>query len=105
MLVNVSTHAKYTLSKSDKPMVQFTFEITDGEFKGRTHNKFMLLCGNDEAGLRRNLNRYGTELKKYGIIATSIKDSFEQVGHTVGTEVKLTLSTKNEFLNTSVEVL
>lgn len=97
--------AEYKLSKSDKPMVQFSFEITEGEFTGKRHNKFMMLAGKDETSLKGNLNRYGTELKKYGIVATSIQDSFEQLQNIVGTEVKITLTTKNEFTNTSVEVL
>lgn len=99
------TDAEYKLSKSDKPMVQFSFEITDGEYEGKTHNKFMMLCGNDESQLKGNLTRYGTEIKKYGIVATSIQDSFDQLKNIIGTEVKLTVTTKNEFTNTSVEVL
>ncbi len=97
--------AEYKLSKSDKPMVQFSFEITDGEYEGRKHNKFMMLCGKDESQLKGNLNRYGTELKKYGIEATSIQDSFDKLAGIIDTEVKLTITIKNEFTNTSVEVL
>ena len=99
------TDAGYKLSKSDKPMVQFSFEITEGEYEGKTHNKFMMLCGNDETQLKGNLTRYGTEIKKYGIVATSIQDSFDQLKNIIGKEVKLTITTKNEFTNTSVEVL
>lgn len=98
-------NAEYKISKNDKPMVVFSFEITDGEYKGKNHNKFMMLCGSDEDKLKANLSRYGTELKKYGIIATSIQDSFEQLKNIVNKEVKLTLTTKNEFTNTSVEIL
>lgn len=97
--------AEYKLSKSDKPMVQFTFEITEGEFTGKKHNKFMMLCGNDESQLKGNLTRYGNEIKKYGIVATSIQDSFDQLKNIINKEVKLTLTTKNEFTNTSVEVI
>lgn len=98
--------AEYKMSKAEKPMVQFSFKITEGEYKDKTHNKFCLLSGKDEAGLRANLNRYGTELKKYGLEVNSIQDSFEQLKNTIGREVKLTIKTSDSgFTNTSVEVL
>lgn len=100
------TNAEYRLSKADKPMVMFTFEITDGEFKGRKHNKFMMLSGKDETSLKGNLTRYGNELKKYGIVATSIQDSFDKLKDIIGTEVKLTIkTTENGFTNTQVELI
>lgn len=102
----VVTGAEYKMSKSEKPMVQFTFKITEGEFKDRVHNKFMMLCGNDEAHLKGNLTRYGNELKKYDIIATSIQDSFDKLATIKNKEVKLTIKTNDAgFTNTSVEVL
>ena len=98
--------AEYKMSKSEKPMVQFQFKITEGDYKDKTHNKFCLLSGKDEAGLRANLNRYGTELKKYGLVVSSIQDSFDQLKNTIGKEVKLTIKTSDSgFTNTSVEVL
>ena len=98
--------AEYNMSKSEKPMVQFQFKITEGDYKDKIHNKFCLLSGKDEAGLRANLNRYGTELKKYGLVVSSIQDSFEQLKNTIGKEVKLTIKTSDSgFTNTSVEVL
>ena len=98
--------AEYKMSKAEKPMVQFSFKITEGDYKDKIHNKFCLLSGKDEAGLRANLNRYGTELKKYGLVVSSIQDSFEQLKNTIGTEVKLTIETSDSgFTNTSVEVL
>lgn len=98
--------AEYKMSKSEKPMVQFQFKITEGDYKDKIHNKFCLLWGKDEAGLRANLNRYGTELKKYGLVVSSIQDSFEQLKNTIGKEVKLTIKTSDSgFTNTSVEVL
>lgn len=98
--------AEYKMSKAEKPMVQFSFKITEGDYKDRIHNKFCLLSGKDEAGLRANLNRYGTELKKYGLTVSSIQDSFEQLKNTIGKEVKLTIKTSDSgFTNTSVEVL
>lgn len=98
--------AGYKMSKAEKPMVQFSFKITEGDYKDKIHNKFCLLSGKDEAGLRANLNRYGTELKKYGLVVSSIQDSFEQVKNTIGREVKLTIKTSDSgFTNTSVEVL
>ena len=98
--------AEYKMSKAEKPMVQFSFKITEGDYKDKTHNKFCLLSGKDEAGLRANLNRYGTELKKYGLEVNSIQDSFDQLKNTIGREVKLTIKTSDSgFTNTSVEVL
>ena len=98
--------AEYKMSKAEKPMVQFQFKITEGDYKDKTHNKFCLLSGKDESGLRANLNRYGTELKKYGLEVNSIQDSFEQLKNTIGREVKLTIKTSDSgFTNTSVEVL
>ena len=102
----VVTGAEYKMSKSEKPMVQFTFKITEGEFKDRVHNKFMMLCGNDETHLKGNLTRYGNELKKYDIVATSIQDSFDKLATIKNKEVKLTIKTNDaRFTNTSVEVL
>lgn len=103
----IVTNAEYKLSKAEKPMVQFSFKITEGEYKDKIHNKFCLLSGKDEQQLRSNLNRYGTELKKYGLVVTSIQDSFDQLKQTIGKDVKLTLKTNENsgFTNTSVEVL
>lgn len=102
----IVTKAEQKTSKSDKMMIQFTFKITEGEYKDKYHNKFMMLVGKDEASLRANLARYGTELKKYGLQVTSIQESFELLTNTIGREVKLTLKTSDSgFTNTSVEVL
>ena len=102
----IVTKAEYKMSKSDKPMVQFSFKVTEGEHKDKYHNKFMMLSGKDDASLRGNLTRYGTELKKYGLQVTSIEDSFEQIKATIGRDVKLIIKTSDSgFTNTSVEVL
>lgn len=102
----VVTGAEYKMSKAEKPMVQFSFKITEGEFKDRVHNKFMMLCGNDETHLKGNLTRYGNELKKYDIVATSIQDSFDKLATIKNKEVKLTIKTNDAgYTNTSVEVL
>lgn len=99
-------NAEYKMSKTDKPMVMFSFEITDGDYKGRKHNKCMLLSGKDEATLKGNLTRYGAELKKYGIVATSIQDSFDQLKSCVDKEVKITIKTSDSgYTNTSVEII
>ena len=104
--VAIVVGAEYKTSKSEKQMVQFQFKITEGDYKDKIHNKFCLLWGKDEAGLRANLNRYGTELKKYGLVVSSIQDSFEQLKNIIGREVKLTIKTSDSgFTNTSVEVL
>ena len=98
--------AEYKMSKTDKPMVMFSFEITEGDYKGRKHNKCMLLAGKDESSLKGNLTRYGTELKKYGITATSIQNSFEQLDSCLNREVKITIKTSDSgYTNTSVELI
>jgi hypothetical protein len=102
----IVTKAEYKLSKAEKPMVQFSFKVTEGEYKDKYHNKFMMLAGKDETSLRGNLSRYGTELKKYGLEVTSIQESFEALTQTIGRDVKITLKTSDSgFTNTSVEVL
>lgn len=102
----IVTGAEYKKSKSEKPMVQFSFKVTEGEYKDKVHNKFMMLVGKDEASLRGNLSRYGTELKKYGLQVNSIQESFDSLSSTIGREVKITLKTSDSgFTNTSVEVL
>lgn len=98
--------AEYKMSKNDKPMVQFQFKVSDGDYTDKIHNKFMMLAGSDETSLKRNLTRYGTELKKYGIEATSIEDSFNKLAKLKNIDVKLTLKTSDTgFTNTSVEVI
>ena len=102
----IVTGAEYKMSKADKPMVQFSFKITEGEYKDRTHNKFMMLCGNDESQLKANLTRYGNELKKYNIVATSIQNSFDQLASCKNQEVKLTIKTNDAgFTHTTVELV
>ena len=98
--------AEYKMSKNDKPMVQFQFKITDGDYKDKVHNKFMMLSGSDETNLKRNLTRYGNEIKKYNIKATSIQDSFDKIAKLKNIDVKLTLKTTDTgFTNTSVEII
>ena len=66
----------------------------------------MLLSGKDESSLKGNLTRYGTELKKYGITATSIQNSFEQLDSCLNREVKITIKTSDSgYTNTSVELI
>lgn len=102
----IVTKAEYKLSKAEKPMVQFTFKITEGDYKDKYHNKFMMLSGKDEASLRANLSRYGTELKKYGLQVTSLPESFDSLKSTISKEVKITVKTSDSgYTNTSVEVL
>lgn len=102
----VVTGAEYKMSKNDKPMVQFSFKITEGEYEGRVHNKFMMLSGTNDQNLKANLTRYGNELKKYGIVATSIQNSFDQLGTCKNREVKLSIKTNEAgFTHTTVELI
>ena len=35
--------AEYKMSKAEKPMVQFQFKITEGDYKDKIHNKFFYI--------------------------------------------------------------
>lgn len=98
-------------SKSGSPMVTMVFEITNGEYAGKQHRKFLMLAGKDEQQTRQNLNRFATEVKKLGVdTSKGFNSVIEQLPEYVNTECKITVETTitkkgTEFINTSFEVL
>ena len=98
-------------SKTGKPMVTFVFEITNGEYEGKQHRKFLMLCGKDEQQTKQNLNRFATEIKKLGVDTTKgFNAALDQLPNFIDTECKITITTTvskqgNEFVNTSFEVV
>ena len=98
-------------SKTQKPMVTITFEISEGEHKGEQHRKFLMLTGKDEMQTRQNLNRFATEIKKLNVdTSKGFNASIEELETKIGTECKITITTTvskqgKEFVNTSFEVL
>ncbi len=98
-------------SKSGKPMVTMIFEVTNGEYEGQQHRKFLMLTGKDEQQTRQNLNRFATEMKKLGVdTSKGFNSTIEQLPKFTDTECKITITTTvskqgNEFVNTSFEVV
>ena len=100
-----------TESKAGKPMFVLSFKITDGEFKDQIHKQFIMLCGNDETQLARNLNRYATTVKKLGINTDNgIEDTFNQLGKGLNKKVIVKVETSvakngNSYTNTSFDLV
>lgn len=98
-------------SKSERPMVTFTFEITEGEYAGKNHKKFLMLSGNNESQTRQYLNRFSTEIKKLGVdTSKGFNNAIEQLPDHINTECKIKIETTvskqgKEYINTSFEVL
>jgi len=94
------------------PMVTISFEIIEGEEKGRIHKQFLMLAGKNDSQLRQNVHRYATSIKKFGIdTSKKIIDTFKEFNKAIDKEVKLKLETTvakktgNKYQNTSFEVL
>ena len=100
-----------TESKAGKPMFVLSFKITEGEFKDQIHKQFIMLCGNDETQLLRNLNRYATTVKKLGIdTEQGIEYTFNHLGVGLNKEVivKVKISVAkngNSYTNTSFDLI
>ena len=100
-----------TESKSGKPMFVLSYKITEGEFKDQIHKQFIMLCGNDETQLLRNLNRYATTVKKLGIdTEQGIEYTFKHLGVGLNKEVILKIETSvgkngNSYTNTSFDLV
>lgn len=97
-------------SKSGKPMFVVTYKILDGEFKGYNHKQFIMLCGNDETQVSRNLNRFATTIKKLGIDTTQgLEYAINNLGRGLNKQVIVKVETTvakngNEYTNTSFEL-
>lgn len=100
-----------TESKNGKPMFVLSYKITDGEYKEQIHKQFIMLCANDEAQLKRNLNRYATTVKKLGIDTTKgIDHTFNNLGVGLNKKVILKVETTvakngNSYTNTSFDLV
>lgn len=100
-----------TESKAGKPMFVLSYKITEGEFKDQIHKQFIMLCGNDETQLLRNLNRYATTVKKLGIdTEQGIEYTFNHLGVGLNKEVILKIETSvhkngNSYTNTSFDLV
>lgn len=100
-----------TESKAGKPMFVLSYKITEGEFKDQIHKQFIMLCGNDETQLLRNLNRYATTVKKLGIdTEQGIEYTFNHLGVGLNKEVILKIETSvakngNSYTNTSFDLI
>lgn len=98
-------------SKSQKPMVTMVFEVTNGEYEGQQHRKFLMLTGKDEQQTRQNLNRFATEMKKLGVdTSKGFSSTIEQLPKFTDKECKIKIETTvskqgNEYVNTSFEVV
>lgn len=83
-----------TESKAGKPMFVISYKIMEGEFKDQIHKQFIMLCGNDETQLSRNLNRYATTVKKLGIdTEQGIEYTFNHLGVGLNKEVIVKVET------------
>lgn len=100
-----------TESKAGKPMFVISYKIMEGEFKNQIHKQFIMLCGNDETQLSRNLNRYATTVKKLGIdTEQGIEYTFNHLGVGLNKEVIVKVETSvakngNSYTNTSFDLI
>ena len=100
-----------TESKAGKPMFVIIYKIMEGEFKDQIHKQFIMLCGNDETQLSRNLNRYATTVKKLGIdTEQGIEYTFNHLGVGLNKEVIVKVETSvakngNSYTNTSFDLI
>ena len=100
-----------TESKAGKPMFVLSYKITEGEFKDQIHKQFIMLCGNDETQVLRNLSRYATTVNKLGIDTDQgIEYTFNHLGVGLNKEVILKIETSvakngNSYTNTSFDLV
>lgn len=100
-----------TESKAGKPMFVISYKIMEGEFKDQIHKQFIMLCGNDETQLARNLNRLATTVKKLGIdTEQGLEYTFNHLGVGLNKEVIVKVETSvskngNSYTNTSFDLI
>ena len=100
-----------TESKAGKPMFVLSYKITEGEFKDQIHKQFIMLCGNDESQLLKNLNKYANTVKQLGIdTEQGIEYTFNHLGVGLNKEVILKIETSvakngNSYTNTSFDLV
>lgn len=107
----VISDLEITESKAGNPMFVLSYEILAGEYKGFVHKQFLLLSGNDETQLKRNINRYATTVKKLGIdTSKGLQHTFNDLGKGLDREVIISLETTvsrngKSYTNTSFELV
>lgn len=100
-----------TESKNGKPMFVLSFKITSGEFKDQIHKQFIMLCGNDDSQVKRNINRYATTVKKLGVDTTQgIEYTFNNLGAGLNKKVIVMVETSiskdgKSYTNTSFDLI
>ena len=100
-----------TDSKSGKPMFVVSFKILDGEYKDFIHKQFIMLCGNDDNQVARNINRYATTIAKLGVDTTQgIEYTFKNLSPGLGKKVILKVETTvskngNSYTNTHFDLV
>ena len=100
-----------TESKAGKPMFVLSYKITEGEIKDQIHKQFIMLCGNDESQLLKNLNKYANTVKQLGIdTEQGIEYTFNHLGVGLNKEVILKIETSvakngNSYTNTSFDLV
>lgn len=100
-----------TESKAGNPMFVLSYEVTQGEYKGFIHKQFILLTGNDEVQLRRNINRYATTVKKLGVdTSKGLEHTFNNLANGLDKKVIIKLETTvsrngKSYTNTSFELV
>lgn len=93
-------NAEYTKSKKDMPMIKIEYGLESG----RHHWQYLMLAGKDEKSTSQQMSRTVTVLRKFGLDSNTITGYISQLDKLVGRAVTLTITTKNDFQNTHVEV-
>lgn len=94
-------NAEYTKSKKDMPMIKVEYGLESG----RHHWQYLMLAGKDEKATSQQMSRTVTVLRKFGLDSKTITGYVSQLDKMVGQRVMLTITTKNDYQNTHVEVL
>lgn len=93
-------NAEYTKSKKDMPMIKVEYGLENG----RHHWQYLMLAGKDEKSTSQQMSRTVTVLRKFGLDSKTITGYVSQLDKMIGRKVMLTITTKNDFQNTHVEV-
>ena len=91
--------AEYTKSKKDMPMIKIEYALETKQHCWQ----YLMLAAKDEENTRRQMSRAVTNLRKFGLDADTISGYISQLDKLAGMGCKLTLSTKNEFQNISID--
>lgn len=91
-----------TSQNSGMPMIVIEYGLENG----KTHRQYLSLANKngDVEKTKSAISRAVTNLRKFGLDSDSIKGYISQLDKMIGKRVTLTLTTKGEYQNTSVEV-